>query len=79
MKYGFYSELAKKSGQCGTFWYKTPDGQEVEVTAVVSDDPNGNTYGWSDKVCLGQVESLVRVGEIPPYREFEEKYEDIDC
>lgn len=52
-KYGFYSQQAVDDG-CGSSFYATPDGKDVEVTAIYS-DPDGKAYLWSDKVCVGEV------------------------
>ncbi len=40
---------SKKASQYGTSFYRTPDGKEVEVTAV-----NTFNYCWDDAVCLSE-------------------------
>lgn len=62
-KYGFYSHEAVLA-DCGTSFCSTPEGKEVEVTCV-SEDPEGKSYLWIDKVCLGEVVSHLRRGHIP--------------
>ena len=55
--YGFYSETASK--QNGYHVYKTPDGREVNVTAIYA-DPEGSDYLWDDKRKVGVLGEYVR-------------------
>ena len=50
--YACYSETAAKFG---TILYQTPNGNEIEVTGVMMDDPACEFYCWEDKVLLGEV------------------------
>lgn len=52
IQYGFYSK--KCSERNGTFTYKTTDGREVEVSAVMS-DREGSAMGWDDTVFVAEV------------------------
>ena len=56
--YGFYSQKAVDNGR-GSVIYLTPEGKEVEVTAVY-EDKDGTDYLWPDKVCVGQVAKYLR-------------------
>jgi hypothetical protein len=50
---GVYSqEHAEKSGVA---YYKTPDGGVIAVTAVLSQEPIGSNYKWSDTIIKGEV------------------------
>jgi hypothetical protein len=58
---GVFSEKAAEL--FGTLWYKTPNGSEVEVTAVYEDGENAEGYGWVDKKIVGEVvEMTARAG-----------------
>jgi len=43
----YYSETAAQ--KYGTSFFRTPDGSEVEVSAISNED----LYKWPDAVCLG--------------------------
>lgn len=73
-RYGCYSAKAVANG-CGTFWYKRPDGSEVEVTSVES-DPKCAEYKWPGKKLVGEVAGFLRNGraintDIYPLRVFD--------
>lgn len=59
IQYGFYSK--KCSERNGTFTYKTPDGREVEVSAVMS-DREGSAMVWDDKVFVSEVLGVLSGG-----------------
>lgn len=59
MKQGWFSKKAVDLG-CGTSIYRTPTGEEVEVTIVAEDLPD--TY-FRDAVPVGPVVSWVRQGQ----------------
>lgn len=48
--YGWYS--AKAEEICGSNFWLTPEGTEVLITTVL---PEGQIYGWDDKIPLGVV------------------------
>jgi len=52
MKYGLYS--AEAARLFGSFYYKKPDGSQVEITCVC-DTPDWDGYCWKDKVSVGEV------------------------
>lgn len=54
---GWFSQIAIDRGW-PTFIYLTPDGKEIEVTAVSQDD----SYPFPDKVLLGPVVKFLRFG-----------------
>jgi len=56
-KYGFYSR--KAADRYGSIVYKTPTGQEVEVTVIFS-SPTHESYNWDDKICVGEITDYVR-------------------
>jgi hypothetical protein len=58
-RYAYYSQ--KAADQFGTVFYKTPDGQLVEVTCVFRRGDEG-TYNWPDKRYVGPVEEYVCQG-----------------
>lgn len=60
VKYGWYS--AKAAELYGSAFWRTPNGEEVEVTDVTLDS-TGKSYKWKYKVPRGQVIEYVR-GEI---------------
>lgn len=65
-KYGFYSERAKKIR--GSSFWKTPEGKEVEVTAVLSNqNPIEGGYLWPDIKHVGEVTEWARRGTPRPY------------
>lgn len=57
--YGFFSEKASKD--YGSLIYATPDGREVEITAVYH-DAVAESYKWPDKKYVGEVTEWVRDG-----------------
>lgn len=58
--YGYVSVKAINA-HCGTSLYSTPDGGEVEVSAVgQSPDPKEGQYNWDDAVCVGEVVHHIR-------------------
>jgi hypothetical protein len=61
VKYGWYSEKAIAAG-CGSAFYATIDGQEVEVTGITT-SPRSTDYYWDDKVFVGKVTKYLRRGE----------------
>ena len=58
----FYSPTAAK--ECGTCFYRTPDGGEVEVTGVEESLEDSETYMWPDKIPV-VVTSYLREGRLP--------------
>lgn len=60
VRHGFYSAKAVAEG-CGTYFWATPDGGEVEITGVEK-DLEGSAYKWADKVYVGPVTRGVRKG-----------------
>lgn len=58
-KYGFWSTAAANAG--GSAIYARPDGTEVEITALY-DNPEGKTYMWEDKRCIGEITHYLRQG-----------------
>jgi hypothetical protein len=58
-KTGWYSQAAAER-YGSTFWV-TPDGIEVEVSAVLDADGDG-TYRWPDKREVGPVAAFSRLG-----------------
>jgi hypothetical protein len=57
VRYGWRSEKARAA--CGSVFWSTPDGGEVEVTAV-SDSRDYPEYKWDDKVYVGEVVRWLR-------------------
>jgi len=66
MLYGFFSQKSKNAGH-STSVYSTPDGLEVEVSAVYK-DPEGKSFFWDDKICVGPVKAFLREQETPFYQ-----------
>lgn len=64
MKTGWYS--LKQAANFGSLIYRTPTGEDVEVTTITSTDDRDGIL-WDDLVCRGPVVDYVRVG-IPPAR-----------
>ena len=62
MKYGFFSPRSKSCGN-PTYWYRTPAGEEVEVSLVYN-DPETDDFKWEDKVCVGEVTDFIRLGQV---------------
>lgn len=62
MIYGFYSATSAK--RLGTRIWRTPDGREVEITAV--DDNEQTDPCWPDEQCVGPVTEVLREGR-PTY------------
>jgi hypothetical protein len=58
-RYGFYSQQARE--KAGASIWSTPDGRNVEVTAVF-DEPDGIGYLWPDKKLVGEVVEWVEHG-----------------
>lgn len=56
--HGWFSCKAKDMG--GSSIYRTPAGQEVEVTAVAKDLAWADEYHWDDKQYVGPVSEWVR-------------------
>lgn len=53
MKLGYYSKMA---ASCyGSVFWKTPNGEEVEITGVKDDVLSSLNYLWPDAVCVGEV------------------------
>lgn len=59
--YAAYSCAAAQAG-CGTVVYRKPDGTEVEVSSVSTNDPFCSDFKWEDKILLGEVAEWVRAG-----------------
>lgn len=57
--YGFYSERHARA--YGTVIYSTPDGFQIEVTAVYR-SRTPSSYKWPDAGCVGEVVDFVRKG-----------------
>ncbi len=64
--YGFYSAKAVERG-CGTSFYSTFDGGEVEVTAVQK-DRDSKPDNWDDRQFVGEVKQWLRRGRLPSER-----------
>jgi hypothetical protein len=60
---GFYS--VKAATEFGSLIYLSPDGQEVEVTAVYDNQESGQQeYYWADKKCVGPVTKCLKTGKV---------------
>lgn len=59
-KWGVYSAQAVSEGHGSSFWF-TPEGDTVEITST-SDDPEGSTCFWPDKIVRGPVTKFSRTG-----------------
>ena len=59
MMYGYYSMQARKFG---TYIYLTPEGVEIEVTAIgKSENPKDDGYLWKDAVMIGEVDETKHI------------------
>lgn len=61
-KYGWFSAQSKKQGN-GTMFYRTPAGDEVEISACC-DDPDKVMFFFADKVCVGEITRYLRKGQV---------------
>ena len=59
--YGIYSKKSIDAG-FGSIIFSTPDGGEVEVTAVISKGDDFQDYGWDDKKFVGPVVNYLHDG-----------------
>jgi hypothetical protein len=58
-RYGYYSRMAADIS--GTVWWSTPDGKQIEITAVLV-DADGGGYVFPDRFLRGEVVAFVKDG-----------------
>ncbi len=61
-RHGWFSAKMKELADCGTSFYQTLDGGEVEVTAI-SSSRHDSGLGWDDTVYVGPVTKWLRKGK----------------
>jgi hypothetical protein len=65
MMHGFISEKAAEA--CGSTYWKTPDGKEVEIGGVFESREQGEAmYRWPDRRYVGPVTEFSRRGRVGP-------------
>ena len=59
-RWAFFSEQHAET--FGSYYFKTAEGREVEVTAVLDKRDTGTSYNWPDAKFVGEVVSFSRIG-----------------